>query len=201
MNEITRRGFIFGAATLVTGAVFLGLDWAAGPPSQSDSAPDGPTGPVTIIRFGDDKTRIGPATLPKVRKSAQEWRKQLTTEQFAVTRLAGTEEPYSGLLVAEHRSGIFRCADCSNALFDSKAKFESGTGWPSFAEPIARENVYERLDTSIGMERREVKCTLCDAHLGHVFPDGPPPTNLRYCMNSVAMRFVPGNAGESGRAG
>lgn len=201
MNETTRRGFIFGAATLAAGGVFLALDRAAGPPPQPDSARDGPPGPVTIIRFGDDGTRIGPATVPKVRKSAQEWRKQLTAAQFAITRLAGTEEPYSGQLVAERRPGIFRCADCGNALFDSKTKFESGTGWPSFGEPIATENVYERVDTSIGMERRGVKCTLCDAHLGHVFPDGPPPTNLRYCMNSVAMRFVPGDAVKSGRAG
>lgn len=191
MNETTRRGFIFGAATLAAGGVFLALDRAATPALPAHSEADGPPGPVTLIQFGDDGKRIGAVNLPKIHKSAEEWREQLTPAQFAVTRQAGTEEPYSGELVHEHRPGIFRCADCGNALFDSKSKFESGTGWPSFEEPIAPQNLYERVDTSMGLQRREARCALCDAHLGHVFPDGPPPTDLRYCMNSVAMRFVP----------
>ena len=191
MNETTRRGFIFGAATLVAGGVFLGVERATRGPLAEEPEPQGPSAPVTIVRFADDGSRIGRVTVPKIRKTTEEWRSQLTPGQFAVTRLAGTEEPYSEALVEERCAGIFRCADCGNALFDSKSKFESGTGWPSFWEPIAPENIYERTDTSMGMTRREVKCTLCDAHLGHVFPDGPPPTDLRYCVNSVAMRFVP----------
>lgn len=146
-------------------------------------------GPVTIVEFGDDGQRIGLVQREKIRRTAGDWQKRLSLDSYRVTRHAWTESPESGELTHEHRTGIFRCICCDSALFDSKAKFESGTGWPSFWEPIAAENLHEKMDVSLGMVRREVKCTLCDAHLGHVFADGPDPTGLRYCMNSVALRF------------
>ena len=145
---------------------------------------------VQLVEFSDSGKRTGIVTTDKVIKTDEEWKRQLTPEQFAVTRKKGTEPAFTGKYYNMHDHGIYRCVCCGNALFSSDTKFESGTGWPSFWAPIAEENVYTRRDISLGMVREEVNCTLCDAHLGHVFDDGPQPTGLRYCMNSASLKFV-----------
>jgi peptide-methionine (R)-S-oxide reductase len=155
-----------------------------------DPAQDGTGKEVTIVLFADDGTRKDTVKVKKVVMSDAEWKKILEPEEFQVTRKAGTERAFTGRYWKNHEPGLYRCVCCGNALFRSNEKFESGTGWPSFWAPIAKENIRTETDSSFGMDRTEVLCRKCDAHLGHVFEDGPPPTHLRYCMNSVSLLFI-----------
>jgi peptide-methionine (R)-S-oxide reductase len=157
---------------------------------ESGAASAGQPKMVRIVQFSDAGVRQEIVNVPKITKSDEEWRKQLSPVAFDVTRKMGTEIAFSGAYWNLHEKGLFRCICCETALFSSDTKFESGTGWPSFWAPIAKENVQELVDNSSLMSRTAVSCRRCDAHLGHVFDDGPRPTGLRYCMNSVALRFI-----------
>ncbi len=145
---------------------------------------------VQVRLFDASGLLIGPISVPKVVKTDAEWRKQLTSEQFQIARGAGTERPFCGTLLDNKKEGVYACVCCALPLFQSNAKFHSGTGWPSFFQPISKENVRNVRDDSHGMVRVEILCERCDAHLGHVFDDGPDPTGLRYCVNSESLRFV-----------
>ena len=133
---------------------------------------------------------VGPVEVPKLVKTDEEWSRQLTPDQFQIARGKGTERPFCGTLLDNKRRGVYVCICCGLPLFASNSKFHSGTGWPSFFQPVAEENVRTAADDSHGMVRTEILCARCDAHLGHVFEDGPPPTGLRYCVNSESLAFT-----------
>jgi methionine-R-sulfoxide reductase len=143
------------------------------------------------VKIFNDKGELIPTSTPKVVKTDAEWKKQLTPAQFAIARSKGTEAPFCGTLLDNKMEGVYSCICCGLPLFSSAGKFDSGTGWPSFFQPVAEENVIEHRDVSHGMVRSEILCARCDCHLGHVFDDGPRPTGLRFCVNSESLVFTP----------
>ena len=197
MTQTTRRTILLSAAAVV-GVAATGLLSRIGGVFASGTIVGKP-GKVTVVQFDDAGKSLGPATLDKIVQSEEAWQARLASAEqaniaFYVTRQEGTEMAFTGPHWDRHDPGLYRCVCCDNALFTNDTKYDSGTGWPSFWQPIAGENVAESSDSAFGMVRTAVSCALCDSHLGHVFDDGPAPTGLRYCMNGVALRFIAASA-------
>jgi peptide-methionine (R)-S-oxide reductase len=186
-----RRAFLIGGAATLTGAWLARRSMSADTSAAAPGSVHGAAKEVTIENFSPDGKSLGLEQVAKIVKSEAEWRAQLSPLAFQVARQSGTEYPFSGEYDKNHALGLYLCVCCGTALYDSRTKFDSGTGWPSFYRVISRHNVAQGEDRSLGMLRDAVSCTRCDAHLGHVFDDGPKPTGLRYCMNSVSLRFLP----------
>ncbi len=194
-RRLLRLAVAGGAALVIGGGFVLPRLLAAsvdeGLPGLIHTEP----GSVLLEIFADNGRDLGARRLPRLVLSDAEWRRRLSPASFEILRRGGTEPAFSGQHERPPARGLFRCAGCATALYDDATEFDSGTGWPSFWQPISRHNVIELNDASFGMLRTEVRCARCEGHLGHVFDDGPRPTGLRYCMNSVALRFVARTAG------
>jgi methionine-R-sulfoxide reductase len=193
--EVNRRMLlkIAGVAALQAwtglGCGPAGADDSAGKPSTTQPAQEAST--VKVKVFNRKGELVGPIETPRVVKTDAQWKAQLTPEQYQIARAKGTERPFCGNLLDNHQDGVYTCICCGLPLFSSGSKFNSGTGWPSFFQPVAQENVTEHVDRAYGMERKEILCARCDCHLGHVFDDGPRPTGLRFCVNSESLSFTP----------
>ena len=191
METIDRRKFLAVGALGAAALALAALRRSAGAiPKHAEIMTATTSEDVLIVSFDDHGKRLGEAKVAKVVKTDAEWKKLLSPLAYSVTRHEDTEYAFSGQYYDNHAAGLYRCICCDTALWASADKFDSGTGWPSFTKPIAKENIVEIKDSSFGMERIAIACARCDAHQGHVFDDGPPPAGLRYCINSVSMRFV-----------